>query len=437
MRLTASRSIALISCAIAVAALEAARRPHYGGTLRIEMHAAVANLDPAGKPADSAEADAKEKLTGQVFENLIRIGENGEPQPHLALSWTHDAAHKRWLFAARPRVLLHNGIAWDPPGGTVAVDDRKPIEEILRNLAKPESAVVVHAPDGSLLGTGPFRIAKWDAKKSLTLEAHDGYWRGRPYLDAIDVQLGRAQRDQALDFELAKTDVIELPLSEVRRTQQRGGKVVASAPVETLALVIDSGKPDPDRLREALALSIDRAAIHNVLLQRQGEIAGALLPQWLTGYAVLFPTERNLPRAKELAAGVQPLAFAYDRQTPLLRSIAERIALNAGEAGIVLRPVSGGAADVRLVELRITSLDAGYALADLASALQSPLAMTPAANPSNLYELERALIGSRRVIPLFHLPAAYQLGANVHGLATPMADQWRLADVWLDERAKP
>ena len=46
---------------------------------------------------------------------------------------------------------------------------------------------------------------------------------------------------------------------------------------------------DDPRLREALALCVDRAAIHNVLLQRQGEIRGALLPQWLSGLRSSFP----------------------------------------------------------------------------------------------------------------------------------------------------
>ena len=40
-----------------------------------------------------------------------------------------------------------------------------------------------------------------------------------------------------------------------------------------------------------------------MLLQRQGEVSGALLPQWLSGYAFLFPTATDLARARALLAG--------------------------------------------------------------------------------------------------------------------------------------
>src|SRR5438874_1672177 len=106
-------------------------------------------------------------------------------------------------------------------------------------------------------------------------------------------------------------------------------------------------------MREALALSVDRNSIHSVLLQSQGEISGALLPQWLSGYSFLFPSARNLPRARQLSAGAAPLTFAYDRQDAMMRSIGERIAVNVMEAGIVLRTAIG-AADVRLVQLPVT-----------------------------------------------------------------------------------
>src|SRR5262249_20137074 len=152
----------------------------------------------------------------------------------------------------------------------------------------------------------------------LTLEAHDGYWGGRPYVDRVEIQTRRLQREQALDFELGKADVVELPLAEVRRAQQRHGRGVTSAPGGGLGWVFDNGKPEAARLRGALTAAVDRAAIQNVLLQKQGEISGALLPQWLSGYAFLFTGERNVGRARELAAGPQPLSFSYDRQLPLL-----------------------------------------------------------------------------------------------------------------------
>ena len=54
-------------------------------------------------------------------------------------------------------------------------------------------------------------------------------------------------------------------------------------------------RPDPKPVADpALALAGDRSASHAVLFQRQGEISGALLPQWLSGYAFLFSAGQRL-----------------------------------------------------------------------------------------------------------------------------------------------
>src|SRR2546422_7007982 len=71
-----------------------------------------------------------------------------------------------------------------------------------------------------------------------------------------------------------------------------GRRVESSAPTELIALVFsrDRQSPEDGRLREALALSVDRGSMNTVLLQGGGEPAGGLLPNWMTGYAFLFPT---------------------------------------------------------------------------------------------------------------------------------------------------
>jgi hypothetical protein len=227
-------------------------------------------------------------------------------------------------------------------------------------------------------------------------------------------------REQAQDLEVAKADAVEIAVTDIRRLKQRGVSVAATQPMETLALRFE-GERVSAPLREAVALAIDRGAIHNVLLQRQGEVSGALLPRWLSGYAFVFPVERKVDRARQLAAGSQALAFAYDAQDAVVRAIAERIAVNAGEAGITLRTVTSSASDVRLVRLAITSRDPWAALEDLAAALKIAW---PAAAPS-AYEAEAALLEGFRMIPIVQLPRAWAL--------SPAVRNWgRLQDVWLE-----
>jgi ABC-type transport system substrate-binding protein len=63
----------------------AATRPHYGGTLRVAIRAALSSLDPA----DSGQPDsvARREISRLIFETLVSLDGRGRPQPALATSW--------------------------------------------------------------------------------------------------------------------------------------------------------------------------------------------------------------------------------------------------------------------------------------------------------------------------------------------------------------
>src|SRR5262249_54494314 len=128
---------------------------------------------------------------------------------------------------------------------------------------------------------------------------------------------GRPSHDQLLDLELGKADVVELDPSDARRAQQEGKRVWISAPVDLLFLRFDLNKPpvQNQRLREAVAASIDRLAIQKVLAQSYGEVAGGIFPQCLSGYSFLFSTALDLNRARELGRAMltpPTLKLGYD-----------------------------------------------------------------------------------------------------------------------------
>jgi peptide/nickel transport system substrate-binding protein len=430
MRLTAFISIVPVS--LALAAGTAAARPHYGGTLRLEMRAIVRNLDPADVAVDSLERAAKSNILSQVFETLLRLDEKGRPQPLLAESWSHDAEHRRWVFRARKHVTFHNGWAWSPAGGELYYADDRPIEQILRDLSRLKNAIVLRTSDGSIQGTGPFKVMKFELGKSIVLTAHEQHWAGRPYLDAVVFQMGRAFRDQAQAMQLGQTDVAELPATEVRRARQRGDPVALSSPLETLALIFDRAREVPPAAREALGLALDRASIQNVLLQKMGEVSAALLPQWLSGNALAFPAERNVARARQLNPGSTLLNFYYDRQDAVLRGVAERIVLNAAECGITLRG-EAGAPGVRLAWLRITSTDPDLALDEISATLGVAVERKP-----DPFERESALLDQFHVVPIAQLGVVHTLSPRVQGwlgAAWVAADRWDLANVWMGEAA--
>jgi len=308
-------------------------------------------------------------------------------------------------------------------GGTLRVEIRQSFE----------------TPDPPTTGYGmpelarAFAITLWEAGRRAVYAADEDAPGGRPFPDTVEIEMARPLREQSIDLELGKTDVVELGPSELRR-QPAGRKVWSSAPVRLVALVFSTRVEDA-RIREALALAVDRAAIHNVLLQRQGEVTAALLPQWLSGYAFLFPTAADAARARTLVAGLPGAARAISLgvEDAASRPIAERIALNARDAGLAVSVTTQAAgADARLVEVRVDASDPALALAGIALSLGLP---EPPHNgsPDALYAAERALLEGFRVIPLFHLPDVYGVNPRVKGRPgiTPRG-QWRFENLWVE-----
>lgn len=298
-------------------------------------------------------------------------------------------------------------------GGTLRVETRQ----------APETA-----DPPAFLGAG-FNITRWEAGHRAVYEADDNAPGGRPFLDTVDFTLGRPLRDQSIDLELGKAEVVELGPNELRR-QPAGRKLWSSSPVRILVLVF-SPRFDDARVREALALAVDRSAIHAVLLQRQGEISGALLPEWLSGYAFLFPVAQDLTRARSLVAGARPLTLAVE--DPAARPIADRIALNARDAGLTVSiSAQPATADLRLTELRIASSDPARALAGIAAALGVPEAAR-IDTAESLCNAERALLDGFRFIPLIHLPDVYGVSPRVHGAPgiTELGER-RFENLWLE-----
>ena len=302
-------------------------------------------------------------------------------------------------------------------GGTLRVEIRGTIEN----------------PDTPTPGAGAFAISRWEAGRSAVYEAVDNAPGGRPFLDSVEIQMARPLRDQSIDLELGKADIVELGPNELRR-QPAGRRVWSSAPVRLLALVFGPRIEDA-RIREALALAVDRSAIHSVLLQRQGEVSGALLPQWLSGYAFLFPVAADITKARTLVAAVPAAArtLSVGVDDAASRPIAERVALNARDAGLTLLPQPAPqGADVRLVEVRIASADPARALALLAVSLGLPEPLRVDSLEA-LLAAERALLEGFHVIPLIHLPDVYGVGPRVKGGPglSPLGE-WRFENLWLE-----
>jgi peptide/nickel transport system substrate-binding protein len=462
MRRIEWRSLAVCSwitvVVVAAAQLASAEtRPQYGGVLHIAMRAAPASLDPADGLLDNADPDAfgQRSLAMLIFDTLVTTDEEGRIQASLATTWRELPGSHRWQMDIRRGVIFHDGSpltaeavaaslrvanpSWNvsADGDSVTIEWNNDSPDLLRELALPRNAIVKRASDSNPSGTGPFHIVDWQPGKKLVLAADENCWRGRPFLDAIEIEMGKNFRDQTTELELGKADFVELAPEQAHRAPPKGRSIASSMPVELLALLFarDASTQEEKILRQALALSVERGSMRRVLLQGVGQPAASILPNWMSGYAFVFSTDADLPRARQALAQVRRIptwTLAYDATDPLPRLLAERIALNAKDAGLSLQPTSSTTADLRLMQIPLTTPDPWRALENVASMTGVPSGKSQG-TVEDLYTSETALLAAQRIIPLFHLPVSYAAATTVKNWTLRPDGTWTVADAWLQD----
>lgn len=480
---TRSTTSSLLFALLFVApATSAARRPRYGGTLTIDLQARVTSLDPAQKQGSVADQIALERLLELVADRLVELDQFGQPKPALAISWQHNDRFTRWEFHLRPNVKFQDATsltpqlvvdslqavnpAWRVSASTdsVIVESNSPLPELPCILAESQNSILLRKPTGEIIGTGAFRLTTWESGRHAVFAANDDYWGGRPFVDGIDVQMGRTVRERMIDLDLGKADIADVAPDRTRIDASRGVRISASDPAELVALIFarSSARAKDIRIRQALSLAVDRASLVDFVLQKEGAPAGALLPQWSSGYEFLFSTAPDAAAARQLASQISPahvLRLGYDAEDPMERMIAERIAVNAQAAGISIsaRAISidspGDAAnraanlpeyDARIARLPMSSPAPGVALGDFLHTVAELADFDPSltallndpANPEQLYSRERAVVDTYEAIPLVHVPEVVGLSARVRDWIPARWGAWNLADVWLDGAAQ-
>ena len=340
---------------VASVCASARTRPHYGGTL---------HADTQGDPWQGRDSIGRR----MVFDSLTRVDSSGAVLPALAVRWQSQNGDHRWQFWLRPGVRFHDGslmtaesvvqsltrscaqCPWTAVrslGDSVVFTMGSPDPVLPAELALSLYAISRQDASGDLVGTGAFRFVS-QSNGLLTLSAVDDAWQGRPFVDAVEINGGRSVRNQWLDLSSGRADMVEVPVENLHQAQQEHLAVVESGACDLLVLgVARAGILQEDAQREAVALAVDRAALYNVIFQKQGEMTASLLPNSLTGYSFLFPKERDIARAQTLRGGSNgvPLTLTVEGASAVVQLAAERIALNLREIGFRVQVVPHSSVD--------------------------------------------------------------------------------------------
>lgn len=190
--------------------------------LRFPLPQTIYSLDPA-----AIHYTGESHLVNQIFDGLVRIDPRGEQiLPQLAHAWEVDESRTRWTFYLRKGVLFHHGreldssdvkyslerlkllapqglyswaytniISMDTPDDTtirIQLSERN--EAFLSFLTTNRASIVPQDACSAAgeqfgskpIGTGPFRFTGNDQGVWI-LEAFAAYFRGRAFLDRVEV----------------------------------------------------------------------------------------------------------------------------------------------------------------------------------------------------------------------------------------------------------
>jgi peptide/nickel transport system substrate-binding protein len=363
--------------------------PKYGGTL------VVAGADPGALNPAITSAGTTHPVTGQIFNGLVRLDRNMEPQPDLARSFEESDDGLTYTFKLRPGVRWHDGRPFS------SADVKFTFEEVLLDLhprtrALADSIESIETPDdltvvfrlkerytpflklvdednGAILprhlyegtdpltnpanaepvGTGPFKFESAVTGSRINLVRNEEYFKeGRPYLDRIVFRI-IARPPQAFQaFQAGEVNFLGSPSPpDVERLSGQDGVGVTEEGREGFGRVIrlipnlEREPFDDVRVRRAMAHAIDRdfiarTAYAGTLDPATGPITSALPPFYTDD--VEDPTY-DPARAQELLdeAGLEPDEDGVRFQTSLIfdqgfAPTAEILRQQLGEVGIEL-----------------------------------------------------------------------------------------------------
>ncbi len=212
------------------------------------------------------------------------------------------------------------------------------------------------------IGTGPFKFVAADPNRSATFERHDKYWRkGFPYLDRLEIHNREGQQEAALNGLRARQfDAVLTIDSRGLRQLQRESDLDFSVGRGSYHFVIQlpkhPGSPFEDRrIRQALALAIDREAIVRIAYGGKYGWVGNDSHLVSTDPSFLYrPAKRDVAAARKLLAeagypkGITLPTLYYSPQLPEVPIYFQVLQQTVKEAGIILpleeRPADGYAA---------------------------------------------------------------------------------------------
>jgi len=317
-----------------------------GATIKVGIIVPAAAIDPL-TIADQGGID----MIGQVGEYLAFSNEHLTLEPQLAESWSANSAADVWTFKIRQGVKFHDGkpltaddvvytykLHSNPknggnalsafggvlqPSGVKKVDDftvEFHLEAPNGNfpyLTCSDNYNMIILPAGfdpkqyesSFIGTGPFKLKNYKAKVGASFTRNEQYWGAKALPAATEFTFYDTQTPQVLALTGGTLDVVgQFSVSGGEQLLAPGAPynvvVLKSSAHRQLSMRCDKAPFTDPRVRQAIALTLDRPAIVTALFKSKADVGND------SPFAKVFPSTntsiaqraKNISKAKSLLA---------------------------------------------------------------------------------------------------------------------------------------
>jgi peptide/nickel transport system substrate-binding protein len=310
--------------------------PEPGGTFRFPVDPA-ATIEP-----HQLNDDPGIGIVHQVCEMLVDTDYEGNLQPRLATGWTPSEGGKVWTVALRQGVTFHNGQPMtaddvvatfkrlvDPNSGssaqatfdfltmegvtkvdqfTVAFNLNRAVVDFPAYLNSYQAVILPANWPGNFAenptGTGAFKLVEYVPQQRVRYERNPDYWlENRPYLDSVEA-ITLAPDNQVTAFQGGSVELLTNPAAVplLRDNPEVKTLTVGSSGHDGIFMRVDQAPFSDKRVRQAMALCMDRPGLIQSVWQGLGEVAND---------NVFAP---NFPLSPPIEARVQD----YDRAKALL-----------------------------------------------------------------------------------------------------------------------
>ena len=347
------RYASVMGMSLAGGSLLAPRSARAQGAAGANATIRVAHLTPAGAVDPMTVTDAASLcLLNQTGEFLI--DDDGEKQtlkPALALSWKPNDKGDVWTFKLRENVKFHDGQSFtakdvaatfdrlaDPAAGSAALSTLKGVLSKGNTKVVDDHTVAFHldAPNGnfayyvssdnynavmlpanyagnyekSFIGTGPFKLDKFEARRGVSFVRNPDYWGDKALPARVEFAFYADEQAQLLALQGHQADVMGTFTVQggIGILNNPDFKVIGvrSSAHRQIHMRNDSPTFKDKRVRQALALALDRDVLVRGLFKGRAVVGND------SPFAPIFPsTATDVPQRKiDVAKARQLLAQA-------------------------------------------------------------------------------------------------------------------------------